>query len=135
MNGDKDMRNGYPPEWSKVRRQIITRDGLFCVLCQVAPLELVHHINGNKTDCRGDNLIGVCWRCHGTLHKGGRRKRVFEQAVAVYMECGIRPTPPLTHPETNWAIEMKKQSQRAFEKLYPEPTHEQMQATLDRMYD
>lgn len=53
----------YGIEFYKKRNDILERDEV-CCLCFGGENIVVHHINYNKHDNRGDNLVGLCNRCH-----------------------------------------------------------------------
>lgn len=62
----------YPPEWQSARRMARKRDGGMCLGCGGGVLagshraHDVHHVDGNKQDCRQSNLITLCRSCHAT---------------------------------------------------------------------
>ena len=54
----------YPKEFCLSLKGLIrSRDGNMCLLCGKRGKE-VHHINYNKKDCRPENLITLCKKCH-----------------------------------------------------------------------
>jgi hypothetical protein len=60
----------YPEVWNKsLKRQIMERDKFTCQYCGKYPTKLcVHHIDCNKQNCKEDNLIALCRKCHGQIH-------------------------------------------------------------------
>jgi hypothetical protein len=60
----------YPPDWAEIARRVKDAAGWRCVRCD-APhsregwrILTVHHLNGDKSDCRWWNLLALCQRCH-----------------------------------------------------------------------
>jgi 5-methylcytosine-specific restriction endonuclease McrA len=56
-----------------VRKRVFSRYGEVCALCGRTMEERiqglsVHHINGNDSDNRIENLIPVCQSCHLNIH-------------------------------------------------------------------
>lgn len=57
----------YPPEFNKaLKKKIYTRDGFTCQLCFKYPCNYLnaHHIDYDKQNCKEENLITLCRRCH-----------------------------------------------------------------------
>lgn len=63
----------------KLREKIRIRDNLECQICNLSQEENlrkyrkklnVHHIDGNKTNDKLDNLISLCNKCHSKVHRG-----------------------------------------------------------------
>jgi ATP-dependent DNA helicase RecQ len=63
-----------PEEYTKLRIQVLQRDGWRCQECGAMEGLEVHHVNprGRLGDDVMDNLITLCVGCHGKRH-GGRR--------------------------------------------------------------
>ena len=59
------------PDWLKLRRQIIERDGFKCQRCRSTSRIVVHHIEPLRVghDNSPDNLVAVCRPCHGYIHR------------------------------------------------------------------
>lgn len=62
--------NAYPTNWDDIARDIKARAGWRCEHCDTAHcvetwhVLTVHHLNGDKADCRWENLVALCQRCH-----------------------------------------------------------------------
>jgi len=60
----------YSQLWKQqLKDKIRTRDNFICQICKIPELELlkrlsIHHIDYDKKNCREDNLISLCLRCH-----------------------------------------------------------------------
>ena len=61
---------GYPPNWPEIAREVKRQAGWQCVRCD-HPHErhtwhvlTVHHLDGDKPNCRWWNLVALCQRCH-----------------------------------------------------------------------
>jgi galactoside O-acetyltransferase len=63
--------SAYPPEWTKMlRANIREAQDYRCGMCGTTDEHLkVHHINWDKQDCDPANLIGLCIKCHGLVHR------------------------------------------------------------------
>lgn len=63
------------PQWRKLRKQILVRDGNACTNCGSQSSLTVHHLISVRTDPSSaldpDNCITLCRRCHGRI-EGGR---------------------------------------------------------------
>ena len=68
--------NNYPSDWPQVADEIKAQSGWKCENCgeshnpETGYCLTVHHLNGVKSDCRYENLVALCQRCH--LHIQGR---------------------------------------------------------------
>ena len=67
----------YPPEFSRIRKQVKERDNNICQLCGKTEEEeiigngcglSVHHVDYDKQNCNEDNLITLCNSCHSTTN-------------------------------------------------------------------
>ena len=60
----------YPDNWSAIAIAVKNLAGWRCEHCghvHDVPngyMLTVHHLNGNKSDCRFTNLVALCQRCH-----------------------------------------------------------------------
>jgi hypothetical protein len=63
-------RNAYPPDWQAIARAAKEAAGWHCVRCGHEHSRLgwfiltVHHLDGDKNNCRWWNLLPLCQRCH-----------------------------------------------------------------------
>lgn len=80
----------YPSTWNKdLRAAIRARDGNVCVLCGATPGSRdfpVHHISGDKSDCRPQNLVTLCPSCHGRAHHKSTRDGILSALVALSIQ-------------------------------------------------
>lgn len=59
----------YGKDWTKqLKRQIRKRDNYICQLCGKEKVNIVHHIDYNKKNCKFDNLINLCKSCHSKIN-------------------------------------------------------------------
>jgi predicted DNA-binding protein YlxM (UPF0122 family) len=69
-------RKPYSTKWSdELKLKIRQRDGNKCRICgkkQIKPKLDVHHIDYNKQNCKEENLISLCHRCH-TITSNSKR--------------------------------------------------------------
>lgn len=59
----------YPANWPEIAQRTKDEAGWRCVRCGIAhgppPNVLtVHHLDGDKSNCRWFNLVALCQRCH-----------------------------------------------------------------------
>jgi hypothetical protein len=63
-------RTDYPPDWDRVRRVVLQRDGYKCKNCSSQDQLHVHHIvplsSGGTNNW--SNLVTLCRKCHRRLH-------------------------------------------------------------------
>lgn len=65
----------YPKNWKEIAAAVKEDAGQKCVKCghvndkESGYVLTVHHMNGNKKDCSGINLVAVCQRCHLRLQQ------------------------------------------------------------------
>jgi len=107
----------YPATWQRgdIQREIYARAGWRCEHCgaQFAPgdtrhptitnrdgkprILTVHHINGDPSDCRYENLVALCQRCHlhvqGVWKPGGVLPAHWPQPPAWVRERGLDYVP------------------------------------------
>lgn len=62
--------NQYPADWPEIAQGIKHKAGWQCEHCghphdvPTGHVLTVHHLNRNKADCRWENLVALCQRCH-----------------------------------------------------------------------
>lgn len=62
--------NDYPPNWSGIALDVKDAADWKCVRCghpnefESSHVLTVHHLDGNKANCRWWNLAALCQRCH-----------------------------------------------------------------------
>jgi len=64
------MTKGYPANWEEIAYRIKEKAGWRCERCGHAHDSdngytlTVHHLDGNKANCKDWNLAALCQRCH-----------------------------------------------------------------------
>ena len=79
----------YPPNWPAIATQVKDAAGWRCVRCghphdrASGHVLTVHHLNGQKDDCRWWNLVACCQRCHLSVQGRVRMDRpwIFEHSA------------------------------------------------------
>ena len=67
---------GYPENWGEIAETIKDAAGWCCEHCghqhdvESGHVLTVHHLDGDPANCREENLVALCQRCH--LHWQGR---------------------------------------------------------------
>ncbi len=59
--------------WKKARKPVLERDGHCCVVCGRTEELHIHHIDGDNTNDRPENLVTLCEHCHARVHTELRR--------------------------------------------------------------
>ena len=60
----------YPPNWKEIAGRVKAEAGWRCIRCNHANdlptghVLTVHHMDGDKSNCRWWNLLALCQRCH-----------------------------------------------------------------------
>lgn len=79
---DGRKQTPYPPEWTKpLRKEIRTSQEYRCAICgQKNQRDMhVHHIDWDKQNCARGNLAGLCYKCHGVVHRSATAEEYKEQ--------------------------------------------------------
>lgn len=80
----------YPIEWTyALRESIRDRDSRACQLCGATEGRRklpVHHVNMNKQDCRAENLVTLCGRCHARVHSSTDGEMITTLLIAMMAE-------------------------------------------------
>jgi hypothetical protein len=65
-----DLDARYPPDWVRVRRVVLDRDGYQCRNCKSNEGLQVHHIVPLRSGGTNhwSNLVTLCVECHASLH-------------------------------------------------------------------
>ena len=85
----------YPPNWPEISKRIREREGQQCKWCAAKNGEphpvtgskvvlTVAHLNHEPGDCRDDNLVALCQRCHLNYdreHHLASRELFFQQEL------------------------------------------------------
>jgi 5-methylcytosine-specific restriction endonuclease McrA len=84
----------YCQEWTKeLKESIKERDGYKCMNPYCfrktghAAVLIVHHIDGDKKNCRPENLIILCRSCHGMVSKDNEWHEAWYKAI-IYRRYG-----------------------------------------------
>ena len=65
-----ETRGEYPDDWPEIAKRVKEAAGWRCIRCghpndrETWHVLTVHHINGDKSDCRWFNCAALCQRCH-----------------------------------------------------------------------
>jgi hypothetical protein len=67
----------YPREWREIANRVKAEAGWRCVRCgrphdadpRTGNTLTVHHLTGDKSDCRWWNLLPLCQRCHLSIQR------------------------------------------------------------------
>ena len=67
QNRGSSSKRGYDARWRKIRDKKLRKHPI-CQECGKAEAVLVHHVDCNSFNNRGDNLQSVCVECHALIH-------------------------------------------------------------------
>lgn len=65
-----EIRGEYPPDWPAIAGAVKDAAGRCCIRCShahapaVGRCLTVHHLDGDKSNCRWWNLLALCQACH-----------------------------------------------------------------------
>jgi len=66
-------KGAYPPEWKAIADRVKAEARNRCIRCHHGNsregwrILTVHHLDGDKSNCRWWNLLALCQRCHLTI--------------------------------------------------------------------
>lgn len=95
-----ENKKRYPSDWNKIAMEIKEEAGWCCECCGKPCYKpgqkirtrrkvlTVHHLNLIPEDCRPDNLVAVCGRCHLQYHREARKNGV-SISVAEHFEMAL----------------------------------------------
>jgi 5-methylcytosine-specific restriction endonuclease McrA len=75
--------SAYPPHWKQIAHRIKTEAEWKCIRCGHANdrttghVLTVHHLDGDKANCRWSNLVALCQRCHLSIQGKVIMKQVW----------------------------------------------------------
>ncbi len=90
----------YPSDWANVRKRILERAGNRCEWCGAenylphpitgskVVLTVAHVLNPDPMDCRAENLVLLCQRCHNGLDAPMRARHAAETRRRKTVETG-----------------------------------------------
>lgn len=85
--------NEYPPNWPEIAEKVKLAAGQKCVRCGAPDSRngwrvlTVHHLDGDKSNCRWWNLPALCQRCHLSI----QGRVVMEQPYIFEHSTWFRP--------------------------------------------
>lgn len=85
---DGRKQTPYPPEWTKaLRKEIRELQDHRCAICgQKNHRDMhVHHIDWNKVNCVRSNLVGLCYICHGLVHRSATAEE-YKNQLSTFVE-------------------------------------------------
>ena len=112
--------NDYPPDWSAISRRVRDEAGDRCVRCghpnsvSAGRVLTVHHLDGDKSNCRWWNLAALCQRCH------------------LQVQAKVRMDQTYLYPHTEW-FKPYVAGYYAFTVLGEDLTREEVMARLDEL--
>jgi len=77
------FRNDYPPDWPEIARAVKDEAGWRCVRCHhphdtaAGRCLTVHHLDGDKANCRWWNIPALCQACHLTIQGRVRMEQTY----------------------------------------------------------
>ena len=83
---------GYPANWSTIAAEIKDKANWHCEHCHhphdvpAGYMLTVHHLNGLKSDCRFQNLVALCQRCHLRIQAKYHPKQLWLICKPVWAE-------------------------------------------------
>lgn len=85
--------SAYPADWGTIARAVKDKAGWCCVRCEhphdpaAGYCLTVHHLDGDKANCRWHNLAPLCQRCHLRI----QAKVVMDRAWMLEHSAWFRP--------------------------------------------
>lgn len=79
--------NEYPANWAEIARDLKDRQDWKCERCgqdhnfETGYVLTVHHLDGNKANCKDWNLAVLCQRCHLKIQGRVKMDQNFFEAI------------------------------------------------------
>lgn len=82
-SGASEYQNHY--ELKRNRIKAFELKDYKCEYCE-KPAKITHHIDGDKTNHSIENLLVLCYKCHGKLHGGGIRESKYRRLYGMSLQ-------------------------------------------------
>ena len=70
IRSDTSGSTGYPSDWKEISKRYRESKGYICERCNknARSSSQAHHIDGDKSNCKNENLECLCRECHSKVH-------------------------------------------------------------------